>query len=293
MRLIDADTLRDNLLQIHDDIRKKKKSRLISEPDTLVVAHLLVLDEYVKKLDETPTVTHHYNCNHDCDALYNAYNKGYLKGKEDALKEEQQMKDYCDNDYDATINFLKEYLQENQKTEGATMEAKRRLHLENIVRHFKGGLYKILEFSTHTETNEKLVTYQSLTDHRVWTRPYDMFMSKVDKEKYPNATQEYRMELVRVVTKKILPEYFQLIVDNLKSFEIHKDEDNFQAGDLLRLREWDDKTQTYTGRGVTVEITYVLRNASQYGLSEGYCILNLGNKYLYSKQTYQYIQELR
>ena len=161
-----------------------------------------------------------------------------------------------------------------------------RLHVDDIVRHFKGGLYKILAFSTHTETNEKLVTYQSLTDHRVWTRPYDMFMSKVDREKYPDATQEYRLELVHVVTKKILPEYFQLIIDNLKSFEIRKDEDNIQAGDLLRLREWDDETQTYTGRGVTAEVTYVLRDVPQYGLAEGYCIIDLGNKYLYSKHPY-------
>ena len=71
-----------------------------------------------------------------------------------------------------------------------------RLHVGDIVRHFKGGLYRIIATGMHTETGEDLVIYQSLKDQRVWARPYKMFMGKVDKEKYPDATQEYRLELV-------------------------------------------------------------------------------------------------
>ena len=37
----------------------------------------------------------------DADAIVNAYGRGYLKGREDILKEQQQMKDYCKNDCDA------------------------------------------------------------------------------------------------------------------------------------------------------------------------------------------------
>jgi len=62
--------------------------------------------------------------------------------------------------------------------------------------HFKGNDYKVLLIATDSETNEEVVVYESLYDnHIIWTRPYDMFNSKVDKEKYPDIEQEYRFEL--------------------------------------------------------------------------------------------------
>lgn len=68
----------------------------------------------------------------------------------------------------------------------------------DTVQHFKGGFYKIVAIGTNTETEEKMVVYQSLKDKRVWIRPYDMFISKVDREKYPNAYQPYRLIKVRI-----------------------------------------------------------------------------------------------
>ncbi len=62
-------------------------------------------------------------------------------------------------------------------------------------RHFKGNTYKILANAKHTETEEELVVYQSLdAPEKVYARPIAMFTSKVDKEKYPDAEQEYRFE---------------------------------------------------------------------------------------------------
>lgn len=68
----------------------------------------------------------------------------------------------------------------------------------DTVQHFKGGFYKIVTIGTNTETEEKMVVYQSLKDKRVWIRPYEMFVSKVDREKYPNAYQPYRLIKVKI-----------------------------------------------------------------------------------------------
>lgn len=64
--------------------------------------------------------------------------------------------------------------------------------------HFKGGFYKIVAIGTNTETEEKMVVYQSLKDKRVWIRPYDMFISEVNREKYSNTYQPYRFIKVKI-----------------------------------------------------------------------------------------------
>lgn len=80
----------------------------------------------------------------------------------------------------------------------------------DIVQHFKREtlpkndkekniyLYKIIGIAEHTETKEKVVVYQSLYgDFGMYVRPYDMFVGKVDKQKYPDIKQEYRFEKVK------------------------------------------------------------------------------------------------
>ncbi|NFA42954.1 DUF1653 domain-containing protein [Clostridium botulinum] len=64
-----------------------------------------------------------------------------------------------------------------------------------IYRHFKGREYEVIDIAIHSETREKFVVYKALYgDFKTFIRPYDMFMSKVDKEKYPDIKQKYRFE---------------------------------------------------------------------------------------------------
>ena len=72
---------------------------------------------------------------------------------------------------------------------------------------------------------------------------------------------------------KILPQYFQAIWNGIKTFELRKDDRNYQCGDELVLREWD--VNGYTGSVLLVRVTYVLRNMEEYGLKDGYVILGI------------------
>jgi len=90
MRLIDADELKDQLIQNLNELTKGEES------DRLWLIVYSIIAIFTDSLDKVHTITKHYDCNHDCDALYEAYDrgfsKGYLEGGADA---------YCKSDCDA------------------------------------------------------------------------------------------------------------------------------------------------------------------------------------------------
>lgn len=73
----------------------------------------------------------------------------------------------------------------------------RKVHIHGVYQHFKGGIYVVEDIATHTETDEPMVIYRALYgDHKLWCRPYKMFLEEVDHAKYPEVTQKYRFEEV-------------------------------------------------------------------------------------------------
>ena len=77
----------------------------------------------------------------------------------------------------------------------------------DIVQHFKREmlneeeraaskyLYEIVGVATHSETRELMMVYRPLYDDGgMYVRPLEMFLSEVDREKYPDVKQKYRFE---------------------------------------------------------------------------------------------------
>ena len=76
------------------------------------------------------------------------------------------------------------------------------LKLHRVYRHFKGDYYLVEAEATDSETNEALVIYRKLYgDGSLWVRPKSMFLSEVDREKYPDCPQQYRFQLVDIPSK--------------------------------------------------------------------------------------------
>ena len=72
------------------------------------------------------------------------------------------------------------------------------LVIKGIYRHFKGKYYIVEDVAFDSETMEEVVVYRQLYgEHNLFVRKKDMFLSKVDKEKYPSVVQEYRFELIK------------------------------------------------------------------------------------------------
>lgn len=98
-----------------------------------------------------------------------------------------------------------------------------------IYRHFKGNLYEIVILARDSETLEEKVVYKELDGDAAYVRSLPMFVSLVDKVKYPDVLQEFRFELVKEPVSTKTDKYDTRIAEDSKIME------------FLELRTVDDK----------------------------------------------------
>jgi len=64
-----------------------------------------------------------------------------------------------------------------------------------VYKHYKGNYYIVENIAIHSETGEKMVIYRALYgDGKVYARPYDMFIERINKEK-----SCYRFQLQEII----------------------------------------------------------------------------------------------
>lgn len=98
-----------------------------------------------------------------------------------------------------------------------------RIKRGDYVRHFKREtltelelrsnprkyLYKVLSIDAiNTVDESRCVVYGSMYDDKVYVRPYDEFMSEVDKVKYPDIKQKYKFETISDHQYKTYSKYY-------------------------------------------------------------------------------------
>ncbi|EKZ0538887.1 TPA: DUF3850 domain-containing protein [Listeria monocytogenes] len=67
---------------------------------------------------------------------------------------------------------------------------------------------------------------------------------------------------------KIAPEYFEAVTEGRKTFEIRKNDRDFQVGDTLILREWDGG---YSGKEELFDVIYM----TDYAQKDNYVVLGI------------------
>lgn len=77
------------------------------------------------------------------------------------------------------------------------VETDRKVEIGKTYRHFKGHTVKVIAISQDTEAPGQFYVVYECEDGAIWSRPYGMFVSEVDRKKYPDVKQKYRFELMK------------------------------------------------------------------------------------------------
>lgn len=77
------------------------------------------------------------------------------------------------------------------------------LKIKGIYKHFKGDYYIVEDIALDSETKREMVVYRALYENsQLYVRDLEMFISEVDKVKYPKVKQRHRFELQQIPSVK-------------------------------------------------------------------------------------------
>lgn len=76
------------------------------------------------------------------------------------------------------------------------------VEIGSLYKHYKGGIYKVINIATHTETEEIMVVYED-SSKKVYARPLTMFENYVDEntKRFVKLERKTFLELLRTETK--------------------------------------------------------------------------------------------
>lgn len=68
-------------------------------------------------------------------------------------------------------------------------------------------------------------------------------------------------------------EFHDAIRRGEKTFEVRKNDRDFQVGDVLRLHRFDPETQTFSSSVISRLVTYIMHGPA-FGIEAGYCVMS-------------------
>ncbi len=109
---------------------------------------------------------------------------------------------------------------------------------------------------------------------------YNEEQEKIDRETARKLKEQEEAERIKTLPSekekkvhsvKIGKEFFEDVKNNVKTFELRKNDRNYKVGEILELHEYEAGEET--GRTCRKLITYMLKEFT--GLQDGYCILGI------------------
>ena len=188
---IDAPLFQSEVWNEHGD--GKGYIEIVKEVDENTTIHYLLKTDFKKEmLGYITNSGMKYNIGDELNISGTYYR--YIKKEEEPgfiLDGKQMYKHILKVLFNRTLDKAKE-------NEDMVEFAKKRIVLPGEkYRHFKNKEYQVIAIANHTERKEQLVIYKALYEpFEIYARPYEMFTSLVDKEKYPAVKQTFRMEKI-------------------------------------------------------------------------------------------------